>query len=245
MPQTPRPVTRDQQRILLVDDERQITRVLRSSLESQGYEVAIAHDGEEALRAYQQFAPDLVITDLAMPNMDGVELTRAIRKFGATPIIVLSVREQDASKVQALDFGADDYMTKPFSTPELLARVRVQLRRRRDPQELPLPSRVVEGDFSIDSEAHRVLIRGTEIHLTPKEFDLLLLLARNAGRVLTHRTLLTSIWGPTGSNQPEYLRVLIAQLRKKIDRTDGGSYIESEPWIGYRFRTNLEPLTSS
>ncbi len=243
--QTPRPITRDQQRILLVDDERQITRVLRSSLESQGYEVAIAHDGEEALRAYQQFAPDLVITDLAMPNMDGVELTKAIRKFGATPIIVLSVREQDASKVQALDFGADDYMTKPFSTPELLARVRVQLRRRRDPQELPLPSRVVEGDFSIDSEAHRVLIRGAEVHLTPKEFDLLLLLARNTGRVLTHRTLLTSIWGPTGSNQPEYLRVLIAQLRKKIDKVDGNSYIESEPWVGYRFRAGAESLTSS
>ena len=243
--QTPRPVTRDQQRILLVDDERQITRVLRSSLESQGFEVAIAHDGEEALRAYQQFAPDLVITDLAMPNMDGVELTKAIRKYGATPIIVLSVREQDASKVQALDFGADDYMTKPFSTPELLARVRVQLRRRRDPQELPLASRVVEGDFSIDSEAHRVLIRGTEVHLTPKEFDLLLLLARNTGRVLTHRTLLTSIWGPTGSNQPEYLRVLIAQLRKKIDRVDGSSYIESEPWVGYRFRAAGNLLTSS
>ena len=245
MLQTPRPATRDQQRILIVDDERQITRVLRSSLESQGYEVAIAHDGEEALRAYQQFAPNLVITDLAMPNMDGVELTRAIRKLGATPILVLSVREQDASKVQALDFGADDYMTKPFSTPELLARIRVQLRRRRDPQELPPPSKVVEGDFSIDSEAHRVLVRGTEVHLTPKEFDLLLLLARNAGRVLTHRTLLTSIWGPTGSNQPEYLRVLIAQLRKKIDRPDGGSYIESEPWVGYRFRTTFESLTTS
>ena len=243
--QTPRPVNRDQQRILLVDDERQITRVLRSSLESQGYEVAIAHDGEEALRAYQQFAPDLVITDLAMPNMDGVELTKALRKLGATPIIVLSVREQDVSKVQALDFGADDYMTKPFSTPELLARVRVQLRRRREPQEAPLPSRVVEGDFSIDSEAHRVLIRGAEVHLTPKEFDLLLLLARNSGRVLTHRTLLTSIWGPTGSNQPEYLRVLIAQLRKKIDKPEEESYIESEPWVGYRFRTVHESLTSS
>ncbi len=243
--QTPRPVTRDQQRILLVDDERQITRVLRSSLESQGYEVAIAHDGEEALRAYPQFAPDLVITDLAMPNMDGVELTKAIRKLGATPILVLSVREQDASKVQALDFGADDYITKPFSTPELLARVRVQLRRKRDPQETPVPSRVVEGDFAIDSEAHRVLIRGAEVHLTPKEFDLLLLLARNTGRVLTHRTLLTSIWGPTGSNQPEYLRVLIAQLRKKIDRAEGNSYIESEPWVGYRFRAVNDALTSS
>ncbi len=245
MPHTPRPGTRDQQRILLGDDERQITRVLRSSLESQGYEVAIAQDGEEALRVYQQFVPDLVITDLAMPIMDGVELTKAIRKLGATPIVVLSVREQDVSKVQALDFGADDYMTKPFSTPELLARVRVQLRRRREPQEAALASKVVEGDFSIDSEAHSVLIRGSEVHLTPKEFDLLLLLARNSGRVLTHRTLLTSIWGPSGSNQPEYLRVLIAQLRKKIDKPEGESYIESEPWVGYRFRAGNDPLTSS
>lgn len=244
MPPT-RTATRDPQRILLVDDERQITRVLRSSLESQGYEVAIAQDGEEALRTYQQFAPDLVITDLAMPNMDGVELTKAIRKLGTIPIIVLSVREQDASKVQALDFGADDYMTKPFSTPELLARVRVQLRRRRAPQEEPVPARVVEGHFSIDSEAHRVLVRGSEVHLTPKEFDLLLLLARNVGRVMTHRTLLTSIWGPAGNNQPEYLRVLVAQLRKKIDKADSESYIESEPWVGYRFRAGADPLTSS
>ncbi len=241
----PRPVTRDPQRILLVDDERQITRVLRSSLESQGYEVAVAHDGEEALRTYSQFAPDLVITDLAMPNMDGVELTRAIRKLGATPIIVLSVREQDASKVQALDFGADDYMTKPFSTPELLARVRVQLRRKREPQEASLPSKVVEGHFLIDSEAHRVLVREAEVHLTPKEFDLLLLLARNTGRVLTHRALLTAIWGPSGVHQPEYLRVLIAQLRKKIDTPDQDSYIESEPWVGYRFRAGDSSLTSS
>jgi two-component system KDP operon response regulator KdpE len=223
-------------RILVVDDERQITRVLRTSLESHGYTVAIAQDGVEALRTFESFHPDLVITDLSMPNMDGVELTRAIRKLAQTPIIVLSVREQDATKVAALDAGADDYMTKPFSTPELLARVRVQLRRR-DVEAAP-ETKLEEGDFSIDREAHRVVVRGQELHLTPKEFDLLLMLIRNAGRVLTHKTLLRSIWGPGGEHQPEYLRVLVAQLRRKIDVADFPSYIESEPWVGYRFRAS-------
>jgi two-component system KDP operon response regulator KdpE len=147
---------------------------------------------------------------------------------------VLSVREQDASKILALDSGADDYVTKPFSTPELLARVRAQLRRRVDDEEAP--ATIAEGDFSIDTQAHRVVVRGEEIHLTPKEFDLLVLFLRNTGRVLAHKTLLKSIWGPAGENQPEYLRVLIAQLRKKIDKPDEPSYVESEPWIGYRFR---------
>jgi two-component system KDP operon response regulator KdpE len=232
-------------RILIVDDERQITRVLRSSLESHGYEIAIAQDGAEGLRTFEHFAPDLVITDLSMPIMDGVELTRALRRRSQIPIIVLSVREQDQTKVDALDSGADDYMTKPFSTPELLARVRVQLRRRRDPAPEAGSRQLLEGDFCIDREAHRAVIRGEEVHLTPKEFDLLVLLVQNAGRVLTHKTLLRSIWGAAGVNQPEYLRVLIAQLRKKIDLPDTSSYIESEPWIGYRFRTSDDKLTSS
>jgi len=222
-------------RILVVDDERQITRVLRGSLESHGYEVAVAQDGAEGMRVFEQFAPDLVITDLSMPVMDGVELTKAVRRLGETPIIVLSVREQDQTKVLALDSGADDYMTKPFSTPELLARVRVQLRRRRE-EEAPEEDTLVEGDFRIERAAHRVTIRGEEVHLTPKEFDLLELFVRNADRVMTHKSLLRSIWGAAGVNQPEYLRVLVAQLRKKIDRPEGASYIESEPWIGYRFR---------
>ncbi len=221
-------------RILIVDDERQITRVLRTSLESHGYQVAIASDGLEALRTFETFHPDLVITDLSMPNMDGVELTRSIRRLAETPIVVLSVREQDITKVAALDAGANDYITKPFSTPELLARVRVQLRKR--PEETIKPVRFSEGEFTIDTEAHRVTVRGEELHLTPKEFDLLLLLIQNSGRVLTHKTLLRGIWGPAGENQPEYLRVLIAQLRKKIDIPDQPSSIESEPWVGYRFR---------
>ncbi len=224
-------------RILIVDDERQITRVLRTSLQSHGYEVDVAQDGVEAVRLFEQNQPDLVVTDLSMPNMDGVELTQAIRKLGDTPIIVLSVREHDANKVLALDSGADDYVTKPFSMPELLARVRVQLRRRAE--DASQPTSFHEGDFSIDKEAHRVLVQGREVHLTPKEFDLLLLFARNHGRALTHKMLLRSIWGPAGDNQPEYLRVLVAQLRRKIDSPGALSYIESEPWIGYRFRLIL------
>ncbi len=229
--------TLDSPRILLVDDERQITRVLRTSLESHGYSVAIAQDGKEALRAFDQFCPDLVITDLSMPNMDGVELTRSIRERSQAPIIVLSVREQDQTKVAALDAGADDYMTKPFSTPELLARVRVQLRRPRAAaadETAAVALRV--GDFFLDPVAHRVHVRGEEVHLTPKEFDLLTVFLENTGRVLTHKALLKTIWGSAGANQPEYLRVLVAQLRKKIDLAEAPSYVESEPWIGYRFR---------
>ncbi len=222
-------------RILIVDDERQITRVLRASLESHHYLVAIAADGLEALRTFETFHPDLIITDLSMPLMDGVELTRAIRQQAQTPIIVLSVREQDATKVDALDAGANDYLTKPFSTPELLARIRVQLRTR--PETASIATQITEGNFTIDTEAHRVTVRGEELHLTPKEFDLLLLLMQNAGRVLTHKTILRTIWGPAGEHQPEYLRVLIAQLRKKIDNPGEPSPIESEPWVGYRFRS--------
>ena len=220
-------------RVLLVDDETQITRVLRTLLQSHGYEVAVAQDGAEALKLYTQFAPHLVITDLSMPKLDGVELTRALRQLGETPIIVLSVRDQDATKVLALDSGADDYVTKPFRTPELLARIRAQLRRQQPEAELPV--HLTEGDFSIDTEAHRVTVRGDEVHLTPKEFSLLLLFIRNAGRALTHKTLLKSIWGAAGEDQPEYLRVLVAQLRKKIDLAGQPSHIQNEPWVGYRF----------
>jgi two-component system KDP operon response regulator KdpE len=220
-----------------VDDEPQITRVLRTSLQSSGYDVTLARDGLEAMERFRESTPDLIITDLSMPGMDGIELTREVRRVAETPIIVLSVREQDTMKVAALDEGADDYITKPFSIQELLARVRAQLRRVAR-QDSPL-DKIDTGDFSIDAEAHRVLVRGQEIHLTPKEFDLLLFLARNSRRVMTHKTLLRAIWGPAGNNQPEYLRVLVAQLRKKIERPPEdkaeSKYIESEPWVGYRF----------
>lgn len=228
-------------RILVVDDERQILRALRASLQSHGFEVTTAVDGLEALEFFAEVRPDLLVTDLSMPNMDGVELTRAIRKLSDLPIIVLSVRDQDAHKVLALDSGADDYITKPFSVVELLARVRAHLRRRGEP--VGEPATVKAGDFLLDTEAHRVIVRGQELHLSPKEFNLLLLLARNAGRVLTHKVLLRGVWGPNGEEQPDYLRVLVAQLRKRIDKSGTQSYIESEPWVGYRFRAQL-PLST-
>ena len=218
-------------RVLVVDDERQITRMLRMALLGAGYAVDIAGDGAEALQRFEAQRPDLVITDLVMPEMDGLELTRAIRQIAQTPIIVLSVRDADAMKVAALDEGADDYLTKPFSMPELQARVRVHLRRSPAVAEA---SAVTLGDLAMDAVAHRVLLRGQELHLTPKEFELLLLLLRNAGRAMTHKVLLRSVWGAAGESQPEYLRVLIGQLRKKLDQGDGVRYIQSEPWIGYR-----------
>jgi two-component system KDP operon response regulator KdpE len=224
-------------RILVVDDERQITRVLRTSLQSSGYEVTIANNGLEAFELFRTVAPDLVITDLAMPEMGGIELTRAIRRIAETPIIVLSVREQETMKVAALDEGADDYVTKPFSMPELLARVRANLRKIAHDE--PAPAKVTVGDLYIDTASRIVRVRAAEIHLTPKEFDLLLLFVNNPNRVLTHKFLLRQIWGPAGEDQPEYLRVLIGQLRKKLDSANSSRYIESEPWVGYRLRSEL------
>ena len=220
-------------RILIVDDERQITRMLRASLQSCGYEVMVAGNGVEAFARFETDRPDLIITDLAMPEMNGLELTQAVRRLAQTPIIVLSVRDTDVMKVAALDEGADDYLTKPFSMPELLARVRAQLRRTSESE--PGENHLEVGDFVIDADVHTISVRGQTIHLTPKEFDLLLLFARAPHRVLTHKILLRGIWGPAGDHQPEYLRVLIAQLRKKIERGEGPRYIVSEPWVGYRF----------
>lgn len=225
-------------RILIVDDERQIVRMLRASLQSSGYEVISAANGLEALHQFETARPDLIITDLAMPEMNGLELTQAVRRSVQIPIIVLSVRGTDAMKVRALDEGADDYLTKPFSMSELLARVRAALRRASDSE--PLETHIEIGDFIIDTDAHTVSVRGQAVHLTPKEFDLLLLFARSPGRALTHKVLLRSIWGPAGAEQPEYLRVLIAGLRKKIERGEGPKYIQSEPWVGYRFHPTAE-----
>jgi two-component system KDP operon response regulator KdpE len=220
-------------RILVVDDEPQIRRMLRASLQSSGYDVVLASDGADGFKAFEAARPDLIITDLAMPAMNGLELTRAVRRLATTPIIVLSVRDADTMKVNALDEGADDYLTKPFSMPELLARVRAQLRR------LPVvPGEALQietGDFVVDADAHMVTVQQAAVHLTPKEFDLLLLFARAPGKVLTHKVLLRAIWGPSGDDQPEYLRVLVAGLRKKIERAEGKRYIQSEPWVGYRF----------
>ena len=224
-------------RILVVDDEPQITRVLRTSLQSNGHEVTVAQDGAAALEQFLKAEPQLVITDLAMPGIDGIELTREIRTRSQAPIIVLSVRGNDSSKVEALDAGADDFITKPFSIQELLARVRVQARRLTAMDE-PEQTLIELGDFRIDLERHQAVVRDVEVHLTPKEFDLLLYFVRNADRVLTHKTLLKAVWGNAGIDQPEYLRVLVAQLRKKIEPDSGRGgepqYIVSEPWVGYR-----------
>ena len=222
-------------RILVVDDEPQITRVLRTSLSSQGYDIRIANDGETALEILKDWAADLVITDLSMPNMDGLELCRRLREKSQVPIVVLSVKGEERTKVRALDAGADDYVTKPFGMNELLARVRANLRRVATPESLAAGS-IEAGDFRIDLDAHTVKIHGREVHLTPKEFDLLTYLARHRGKVITHRALLSAIWGPNSTEQPEYLRVFVGQLRKKIE-PDASSprYIQTEPWVGYRF----------
>ena len=220
--------------ILVVDDEAQITRVLRTSLSAQRYDVRIANDGEMALEIMKDWTPQLVITDLAMPNLDGIALCKRIRQSSQIPIIVLSVRGQDRTKVEALDAGADDYVTKPFSMTELLARVRAQLRRL--PTEESVQQQIQSGDFEIDLDARSVKVAGREVHLTPKEFDLLLYLAKHQGKVVTHRKLLAEIWGPNSTEQPEYLRVFVGQLRKKIE-VDPSSpkYLMTEPWVGYRF----------
>ncbi len=219
-------------RVLVVDDEIQITRVLRASLSAQGYDVRTVNDPEEALRLVQEWPPDLIITDLMMPGMTGIELARAVRAKSTVPILVLSVRDQERTKIEALDAGADDYVTKPFSTQELLARVRAHLRRA---PERDTNQPIEAGDFRIDPEAHTVTVNGNIVHLTPKEFDLLLHLARNPGKVITHRALLTAVWGAQSAQQPEYLRVFVGQLRKKLGSAPGKEYIQTEPWVGYRF----------
>jgi two-component system, OmpR family, KDP operon response regulator KdpE len=220
--------------ILVVDDEAQITRVLKTSLLSQGYGIRTAGDGEEALQVLPDWSPDLIITDLRMPNMNGLELCREVRKRSRVPIIVLSVKGEETIKVQALDAGADDYVTKPFSMNELTARIRAALRRAAAPEE-PEVSVIEIGVFRIDVPARTVLVKAREVHLTPKEFDLLIYLARHPGKVLTHRALLSAVWGPNSVEQPEYLRVFVGQLRKKLEADDSPKYIVTEPWVGYRF----------
>ena len=225
----------DPTRILVVDDETQITRVLRTSLSSHGYDIRVANDGETALEIMKDWSPDLVITDLAMPNMDGLELCRRVRAKSEIPILVLSVRGEERTKVKALDAGADDYITKPFGIEELLARVRANLRRAR-PEESG-DAAIELGDFRIDPGARTVHVRERPVHLTPKEFDLLVFLARHPGKVVTHRALLAAVWGGQSTEQVEYLRVFVGQVRKKIE-ADASSprYLLTEPWVGYRFQ---------
>ena len=228
----------DKSRVLVVDDEPQITRVLRTVLTSQGYQVQTATEGEAALSTFAAFRPELVITDLYMPHMDGVELCKRIRAISAVPIIVLSVKGEERTKVEALDSGADDYVTKPFGIDELLARVRAALRRGGAAGDTEMSS-LEAGEFFIDFDGRRVHARGNEIRLTPKEFDLFVYMARHPNRVITHRTLLEAVWGEASQEQPEYLRVFMGQLRKKLEPDPSNPrYLVTEPWVGYRFNPN-------
>ena len=225
--------------ILVVDDEAQITRVLKTTLSARGYGIRTASDGSQALQEMRAWQPDLIITDLRMPNMDGLELCRKVRTESRVPIIVLSVKGEESIKVEALDAGADDYVTKPFGVNELLARVRAALRRTTlaDKPDEPV---IDIGDFHIDVPGRLVTVKDQEIHLTPKEFDVLIYLARHPDKVVTHRALLAAVWGPNSVEQTEYLRVCIGHLRKKLEPDESAPrYILTEPWIGYRFEPGL------
>jgi two-component system KDP operon response regulator KdpE len=225
-------------RILLVDDEVAIQRAVAPLLRSRGYDVDVVGTGAEAVSAVVDHAPDLIVLDLGLPDLEGTEVCRRIRRLSKVPIIILSARGEEADKVAALDLGADDYVTKPFGPEELMARIRVALRRVSEAEE-PELERVQVADLIIDYNRHRVVRGDDDIRLTPKEFELLALLARNADRVLTHRAILKAIWGPNAVDQPEHLWVLMAQLRKKIEADPANPrYLVSEPWVGYRLSSS-------
>ena len=221
-------------RILVIDDEFQITRVLKKSLGAHRYDVRTAADGESGMDTFSDFHPDLVITDLSMPGMNGIDVCKAIRRVSDVPIIVLSVKGEEQTKVEALDAGADDFVTKPFGMNELLARVRASLRR--GPSESEQETVIKVGDFTLDHAKREVSVGGNDVHLTPKEFELLAYLIEHHDRVVTHRTLLSTIWGGDYTEQTEYLRVFIGNLRKKVEPVPSKPrYILTEPWVGYRF----------
>ncbi|MBZ5642932.1 MAG: response regulator transcription factor [Acidobacteriia bacterium] len=225
--------------ILVVDDEPQIRRVMRTTLSSNGYSVVEAKSGEEALEMMRKERPELVLLDVNMPGMGGLEACREIRDQSDVAIIMLTVRNTEHDKVLALDAGADDYVVKPFSVEELLARIRAALRRTTSAE--PIPS-YVSDDLEIDFERRKVLVKGNQVRLTPKEFDLLRHLVSSQGKPLEHRRLLQAVWGPDYGNETEYLRVFINQLRKKIEPDPSHpKYIHTDPWVGYRF----EPTSSA
>ena len=221
-------------RVLVVDDERAIRRYLHAALNAQGYTVFEASQGQEALNAVVTDRPDLIILDLGLPDIDGVEVTRRLREWTHIPILILSVREQESDKIAALDAGADDYLTKPFSSGELMARMRVALRRSMQTSSEPV---FETGDLKVDLAHREVLIRGQEILLTPTEYDLLRVLVQNAGKVLTHRQLLRQVWGSAYEAEAHLLRVNMSNLRRKIEPDPTRPhYILTEPGVGYRLR---------
>jgi two-component system, OmpR family, KDP operon response regulator KdpE len=228
-------------RILVVDDQAKIRRFMRSTLVSEGYEVSEAKTGEAALVGIREVRPDLVVLDMNMPGMGGLEACRAIRRDSNIAVIMLTVRNSEEDKVAALDAGADDFVTKPFSTPELMARIRATLRRVPNAQSSPKKIRV--GTILIDFDARAISREGESVHLTPKELDLLRYLTQRANQVLSHRELLQAVWGPDYGDQVDYLRVFVKNLRKKIEANpEDPQYILTEPWVGYRFKGDLESL---
>lgn len=228
-------------RIVIVDDQPKIRRFMRATLVAEGYEVDEAKTGEEALESIREVRPDLVVLDMNMPGMGGLEACRAIRRHSNIAIIMLTVRNSEDDKVAALDAGADDFVTKPFSTPELMARIRAALRR--VPSAQLSPTRIRVGEILIDFEARIVSREGVSTHLTPKELDLLRYLTLRSNQVLSHRELLQGVWGPDYGDQVDYLRVFIKNLRKKIEANpENPQYITTEPWVGYRFKGDVESL---
>ena len=226
------------ERVLVIDDEPQIRRALRTALTAHGYEVETAEDGRTGLEAMAAWAPDAVVLDLVMPGLDGFEVLRQTRTWCDVPVIVLSARGQEPDKVAALDGGADDYLTKPFGMGELLARLRVVLRRARG----PAPPTVVAGDVVIDLERRLVSRGGADVHLTPTEMSLLLTLAREAGKVMTHRQILQRVWGGYAEENAPQLRVYINYLRRKLETEPAHPrFILTEPGVGYRLKTEPAP----
>ena len=229
-------------KILVVDDEPQIRRVMRATLSGLHYEVVDARSGEEALVTFRREMPDLVLLDLNMPGMGGLDTCRELRAFSEVPVIILSVRNSEQDKVAALDAGADDYVTKPFGMQELLARIRAALRRAPSPPE-GAPGMFRSEDLEIDFAARRVRLKDGEVRLTPKEFDLLRYLVAHAGKPVPHRELLQAVWGPDYGDETEYLRVFINQLRKKIEPNPSHPrFVLTEPWVGYRFAGAADPV---
>jgi two-component system KDP operon response regulator KdpE len=227
--------------ILVVEDTPAIGRALRAALEARGYDVVVALTGETGIDAAAVSDPAAIILDLGLPDMDGVDVCRRIRGWSDVPIIVLTVDDTEHSKVESLDVGADDYVTKPFSTPELLARLRVVLRRRRAIEGESLDPILEVGDVVVDVPHHKVSVAGEAVDLTPKEFAFLALLARYPGRVLTHRTILQEVWGPEYGRETQYLRVYASQIRKKLGDDASSPRLVTEPGVGYRLVDRSAP----
>jgi len=228
-------------RVLLIDDEPAIVRVLRPALQGHHYEIVSASTGAEGLSQLEKHHPDLILLDLSLPDMDGVSLAGLLREQTEAPIIVLSVRSGEHDKIAALDNGANDYVTKPFSMGELLARIRAALRSyQRQGYQVTQEQQITIGDVAIDMDRHAVTVRGTPVHFSPTEFSLLEILMRNSGRLVTHRTILHNVWGPEYIDETQLLRVYIGHLRSKIEpQPDRPQYIITEPGVGYRFAESV------